>query len=65
MHNADLTQGASVENLKSEMLMVTEWVKAILTEVQTMSQMATSLFNNIHAQTSLGVSNSKSVSQSI
>jgi hypothetical protein len=64
-HNADMTQAASVENLKSEMLMVTEWVKAILTEVQTMSQMATSLFNNIHAQTSLGVSNSKSVSQQI
>jgi hypothetical protein len=64
-HNADMAQAASVENLKSEMLMVTEWVKAILMEVQTMSQMATSLFNNIHAQTSLGVSNSKSVSQSI
>lgn len=63
--NADMTQAASVENLKSEMMMVTEWVKAILTEVQMMSQMATSLFNNIHAQTSLGVSNSKSVSQSI
>ncbi len=64
-HNADMTQAASVENLKSEMMMVTEWVKAILTEVQTMSQMATALFNNIHAQTSLGVSNSKSISQSI
>lgn len=64
-HNADLSQGAAVENLKSEMLMVTEWVKAILTEVQTMSQMATSLFNNIHMQASLGVSNSKSVSQSV
>lgn len=63
--NAELTQDASTQNLKSEMMMVEEWVKAILTEVQTMSQMATSLFNNIHAQTSLGVSNSKSVSQSI
>lgn len=63
-HNADLTQDTNTQNLKSEMLMVTEWVKAILTEVQTMAQMATSLFNNIHAQTSLGVSNSKSVSQS-
>lgn len=64
-HNADMAQAAAAENLKSEMLMVTEWVKAILTEVQTMSQMATSLFNNIHAQTSLGVSNSKSVTQSV
>lgn len=64
-HNADMTQAASAENLKSEMMMVTEWVKSILMEVQTMSQMATSLFNNIHAQTSLGVSNSKSVSQSV
>ncbi len=64
-HNADMTQAASVENMKSEMMMVTEWVRAVLTEVQTMSQMATSLFNNIHAQTSLGVSNSKSVSQSV
>lgn len=64
-HNADLTQDTNTQNLKSEMMMVTEWVKAILMEVQTMSQMATSLFNNIHAQTSLGVSNSKSVSQSV
>ena len=64
-HNADLTQDAAGQNLKSELTMVTEWVKAILTEVQTMSQMATSLFNNIHAQTSLGVSNSKTVSQSL
>lgn len=64
-HNADMAQAAAVENMKSEMLMVTEWVKAILMEVQTMSQMATSLFNNIHAQTSLGVNNSKSVTQSV
>ncbi len=63
--NAELTQDASTQNLKSEMMMVEEWVKAILTEVQTMSQMATSLFNNIHAQTSLGVNNSKTVSQSV
>ena len=47
------------------MLMVTEWVKAILTEVQTMSQMATSLFNNIHLQSSMGVSDSRTVSQQI
>lgn len=64
-HNADMAQDAAGQNLKSEMLMVTEWVKAILTEVQTMSQMATSLFNNIHAQTSLGVNNSKTVSQTV
>jgi len=64
-HNADMIQDAAAQNLKSEMMMVTEWVKAILTEVQTMSQMATALFNNIHAQTSLGVNNSKTVSQSV
>lgn len=64
-HNADLSQDASTQNMKSQMMMVEEWVKAILTEVQTMSQMATALFNNVHLQSSLGVSNSKSVSQSV
>lgn len=64
-HNADLSQDASTQNMKSQMMMVEEWVKAILTEVQTMSQMATALFNNVHLQSSLGVSNSKSVQQSV
>lgn len=64
-HNADLSQDASTQNMKSQMMMVEEWVKAILTEVQTMSQMATALFNNVHLQSSLGVSNSKSVTQSV
>lgn len=64
-HNADMTQDAATQNLKAEMMMVTEWVKSILTEVQTMSQMATALFNNVHLQSSLNVSNSKSVSQSV
>lgn len=62
-HNADMEQDAATQNLKSEMMMVTEWVKSILTEVQTMSQMATALFNNVHLQSSLNVSNSKSVQQ--
>lgn len=63
--NADMSQDSKTQNLKSELMMVEEWVKAILTEVQTMSQMATALFNNIHMQSSLGVSNSKSVTQQV
>lgn len=64
-HNADMAQDAKSQNLKSQMMMAEEWVKAILTEVQTLSQMATALFNNIHMQSSLGVSNSKNVSQQV
>lgn len=63
--NAEMTQAAHAENLRSELVMVEDWVKSVLTQVQAMAQMATSLFNNIHAQTSLGVSNSKSVSQAV
>ncbi len=61
-HNADLTQDTNTQNLKSEMATVDHWVKALLTEVQALSQMATALFNNIHLQSSMGVSDSRNVS---
>lgn len=64
-HNADLTQDAATQNLKSEMMIVEDWVKAVMVEVQAMAQMATSLFNNIHMQSSMAVNDSKTVSQHI
>lgn len=64
-HNADLSQDTNTQNLKSEMATVEHWVKALLTEVQALAQMATSLFNNIHLQSSMAVQDSKSVQQQI
>ncbi len=63
-HNADLTQDTNTQNLKSEMATVEHWVKALLVEVQALSQMATALFNNIHLQSSMGVNDSRNVSVS-
>lgn len=63
--NAELTQDTNTQNLKSEMATVEHWVKALLTEAQALSQMATALFNNIHLQSSMGVNDSRTVSQQI
>lgn len=60
--NATLSQESKVSNLKSEMATVEHWVKALLTEAQALAQMATSLFNNIHLQSSMAVNDSRSVS---
>lgn len=63
--NADLSQDTNTQNLKSEMATVEHWVKTLLVEVQALAQMATSLFNNIHLQSSMAVQDSKQVSQQI
>ena len=63
--NADLSQDTNTQNLKSEMATVEHWVKALLTEAQALSQMATALFNNIHLQSTMAVNDSKTVSQQI
>lgn len=64
-HNADLTQQAATENLKSEIAVLEDYVKAMLVEAQTLAQMATALFNNIHLQSAMAVNDSKTVSQQI
>ena len=60
--NAELSQDTNTQNLKSEMATVEHWVKTLLVEVQALAQMATSLFNNIHLQSSMGVNDSRTVS---
>lgn len=62
-HNADMSQAAATENLKSELVALEGWIKAVLTEVQGLAQMATALFNNLHAQSSMAVNDSKIVQQ--
>jgi hypothetical protein len=53
-HNADLDQTSRVENMKSELMMVDNWTKALLAEIQSLTQQCVSMFNNLHAQASQG-----------
>lgn len=55
--NAEREQQANAENMKSELVIIEDRLKALLAEAQAMAQMATSLFNNVHASagTSYGV----------
>lgn len=62
-YNAKATQGAAERNQASELSMIDYRLKALLAEAQALAQMATSLFNNIHAST--GVSSTDSVSTSL
>lgn len=64
-HNADLDQEAKVENLKSELAMVDAWVKAMIAEIQSLTQQAVSNFNNLHLQASEGSSNSFQLRQEV
>lgn len=57
--NASMSQESKTSNLKSEMATVEHWVKSLLAEVQAMAQMATALFNNIHLQSGMSVSDSR------
>ena len=60
MHNADLSQEASKANLQSELTLIEDKLKALLAEAQMLAQTATSLFNNLHASTSVSASLSES-----
>lgn len=62
-HNADLTQDAAKENLRSELTIIEDKLRALLAEAQALAQMATSLFNNLHAQA--GVSASDNVNSTV
>ena len=55
--NAGATQDAAVKNQAADLTLVEDKVKALMVEVQAIAQMATSLFNNVHASagTSYGV----------
>ncbi|HON00840.1 MAG TPA: hypothetical protein PLM33_11375 [Acidobacteriota bacterium] len=48
-HNADLTQDAGKENLKSKLQITQDKVEALLAEAKALAQMATSMYNNLHA----------------
>lgn len=47
--NADREQEAAKSNLQSELTLIEDRLKAMLTEAQGLAQMATSLYNNVHA----------------
>ncbi|TXH48365.1 MAG: hypothetical protein E6Q97_24930 [Desulfurellales bacterium] len=55
--NAEREQDAGKANLNSELTLIEDRLKAMLTEAQALAQMATSLYNNVHASagTSYGV----------
>lgn len=55
--NAEFEQEAGKANLQSELTLIEDRLKAMLTEAQALAQMATALYNNVHASagTSYGV----------
>ena len=61
--NATTALDAATKNQNVDMMLVETRLKALLSEAQAIAQMATSLFNNIHA--SAGVSASDSVNTSV
>ncbi len=61
-YNARAVQGAAEKNQASELALLDARLKALLAEAQALAQMATSLFNNIHASTSVSASDSVSTS---
>jgi hypothetical protein len=48
-HNTDLAQEAVKANLQAELTIIEDKLKALLAEAQATAQMATSMFNNLHA----------------
>ncbi len=52
--NASFEQDAGKENLKSELTLIEDRLKAMLTEAQSLAQMATALYNNVHAGANTG-----------
>lgn len=49
--NAAATQGAAEKNQISDLTLTEAKIKALMSEIQAIAQMATSLFNNVHAST--------------
>ncbi len=47
--NASATQDAEAKNQAADLTLIEDRVKAMMVEVQAIAQMATSLFNNVHA----------------
>lgn len=47
--NAAATQDAAIKNQAADLTLIEDRVKALMVEIQAIAQMATSLFNNVHA----------------
>ena len=47
--NANLAQDASIKNQIADLTLIEDMVKTLMAELQAIAQMATSLFNNVHA----------------
>lgn len=54
--NATATQGAAEKNLQSELTIIEDKLKALLSEAAALAQIATSLLNNVHASAGSGYS---------
>lgn len=63
--NAGFTQDAGKENLKGEMFVIEETVKAMLEEIRALAQLAVSNFNNAHINASAGTSSTFSLRQDV
>ena len=53
-YNVSTTLGAATKNQTADMQMIEDRLKALLTECQAFAQMATAMFNNLHANAGTG-----------
>lgn len=63
--NTQNEQGASIENLKASLFAMEQTIKAMLSEVQALAQLAVSNFNNAHIQASAGTHSTFSLRQDV
>lgn len=59
--NASSSLEAAVKNQQKDLSLIDERMKALLSEAELLSRICTSLFNNLHAQASVGISASHNV----
>lgn len=62
--NSSAQLEAATKNQQAELMMVENKLKALLAEAQAIAQMATSMFNNLHASVGLSASGGTQLSQS-
>ena len=63
-YNNSTTLEVAVKNQMSDLSMIENKLKALLADAQSVAQMATSLFNNLHASVSMQANGGTTVSQS-
>lgn len=63
-YNSSTQLEAAAKNQQADLMMVENKLKALLSEAQAIAQMATSMFNNLHASVGLSASGGTQLSQS-